>query len=472
MRRLVYAVVVLAILTGSASQILAEDWSQAAANPARTAHVSDQPGSPIKMIWAKRIGDEILRNTNQPIIIDNVIYIGSENGVVHAVRPEDGKELWSTELGGAVMHCLAGNDERIFAAAMDGCIYALDRDSGRIEWKSELSRRGFSVGLLLMDDKLFAGNRNGIFYAVSAKKGRELWSVTTGAPIEQTAAGSNGKVVFTNKAMDVWCLEAEKGDQLWKKKIIGSSVRDYWPVIFRDKVLIRTRQAGPRDMSGNCNELQNRYFFPARYGEIKEEEIKFKADTKEDILKEQNYFVSYFEKNPMAHTFAALRLSDGSKAYTPSVVAGCCNTGAIPPPAAAGDGRLYTPFPTSAAHRGIINITRLGLGHFNIETGKIDEPLICGGGEGVAEVIGTSTPFELTSDETVCLSSGGNVLVGIRAGCEPGAINVETRKRIPVQNMRILPRSDDMLPSGNVIAISGKYLAFVKNEHLVCLKSN
>lgn len=68
---------------------------------------------------------------------------------------------------------------------------------------------------------------------------------------------------------------------------------------------------------------------------------------------------------------------------------------------------------------------RLGIGHFNIETGKIDQPLLCGGGEGVAKTIGTQAPFELTSDETVALSSGENLLIGIRCDTVPACINAK-----------------------------------------------
>lgn len=469
MKQTLYITISICIFLTTAQPAHSEDWPQAAANAARTAHVSDQPEGPIETIWVKRWGDEVMHNTNQPIIVGGVVYLGTANAVVHAVDAATGKDLWKVKVGGPLIHALASDGERIFAAAMDGTVYALAADSGSQVWSSKLSRRGFCAALLLMEDNLYCGNRDGVMYAVSSKSGRKLWERNTGAPIEHTAAGAQGRVVFVDKAMTVWCLDADSGDVVWKAEDIpGSSVRDYWPVIHKGKVIIRTREGATRELSGHMSELQRSLFFPASYGAINPQLIKFKAKTIDDILKEQQWFVSYFEKNPKAHTFAVLNLSDGTEPYKASVVAGCCNTGAIPPPALAGDGRLYTPFPTSAAHRGIINITRLGVGHFNIETGRIDKPLLCAGGDGVSDVIGVRTPFEVTSDETVCLSSGGDILFGIRGDMDPGGINVISRERVRI-SVPPRPRAQDMQPGGNVVAVSGRYLAYVKNSEVICL---
>jgi outer membrane protein assembly factor BamB len=449
----------------------AADWAQAAANPARTAHVSDEPQGKAKTIWVKRFGDEMMHNTNQPIIVGGVVFVGAANGAIHALDAASGNEKWSAKAAGPVISALASDGKLIFAASMDGALYAFDITNGQQKWVSKMSRRGFSTAPLLMDDNIYTGSRDGILYAVKAADGAKLWNKDTGAPIDQSAAGAEGKIVFVNKAMQAYCLKADSGDTIWQKDVIGSSVRDYWPVIYKGKVLIRTRQAGPRDLSGGMNELQNSLFFPAKYADPKPEEIKFKAKTKEDIFKEQEWVQDYFEKNPKAHTWTVLNFSDGSEPYKVSIVAGCCNTGAIPPPAIAGDGNVYTPFPTSASRNGVINITRLGLGALNIETGLITEPLLCGGGEGVSDVIGVRTPFELTSDETVGLSSGGDLLVGIRGDTAPGGINVRTRQTVKME-VPPRPRSQDSQPGANIVAISGKYLAYVKNSELICLAAD
>ncbi|MGD8240456.1 MAG: hypothetical protein PVH68_18015, partial [Armatimonadota bacterium] len=173
--------------------------------------------------------------------------------------------------------------------------------------------------------------------------------------------------------------------------------------------------------------------------------------------------------HPALRTCVVLDLSDGTEAHTTSLIATCVNGGVTPPPALAGDGNLYTTFRTSAATRGLVDITRCAIGRFDIATGKIARPILCGGMEGVSEVVGVRSPFEITSDETVTLSSGGKLLFGMRCDECPGAVHVETRATARMPNVP-LPRASDMQQTGNVIAISGKHILYTKFSHVICMR--
>ena len=115
----------LLVLSAVSTAVRAEDWAQAAANPARTAHVADEPKGPYKPAWVKHWTDEVMTNTSQPIIVAGVVYVGTTNGRAHAVRAADGKELWTADVGAPICHALASDGKRIFAAAFDGVIHAL-----------------------------------------------------------------------------------------------------------------------------------------------------------------------------------------------------------------------------------------------------------------------------------------------------------------------------------------------------------
>ncbi len=189
----------------------------------------------------------------------------------------------------------------------------------------------------------------------------------------------------------------------------------------------------------------------------------------EDILKEQDMLVHFYKKNPAIRTCVVLEIENGREPYVTSLTACCVNGGVSAPPALAADGRLYTSFRTSAAERGFVDITRCAAGHSNISTGKIDRPILCGGPEGVSEVIGRRCPFEVTSDETVTPSGGGYLLFGIRCDETPGAIDVRDGSGFRVQPA-FLPRASDLQPTGNGLAISGKYVLFTKFSTVVCFR--
>lgn len=78
-------------------------------------------------------------------------------------------------------------------------------------------------------------------------------------------------------------------------------------------------------------------------------------------------------------------------------------------------------------------------------------------------------PFELSSDETVTLSGGGNLLFGIRCDEAPEAMHVVTRKTFRLPNVN-LPRASDIHSSGNVLPISGMSIVYTKFNHIVCIR--
>lgn len=447
----------------------AGDWNQAAGNPQRTAHVADGPAGPYKVEWFRRWGDEVLFNTCQPIMVGGRLFVGTQNGVVHAVAVETGADVWNTDVGAPICHALASDGQRVYVAAFNGTVYALRFEDGKEVWHKKVTRRGFSAAPLLMNGRVFVGNRDGVFYAFQANTGDLLWSRDTGDPIVQTAAGAGDRVVFVNDALWSFCLDARDGTVRWETKPLpGSSVRDYWPVIHKGRVVIRTAVAGPRALGGKVAPLQKKFFWPVLYNKPPDTILR-KAKTVDDILAEREIIAEFYRENPAIRTCTVLNLSDGTMPYTADLMSTCRNSGPPAPPALAGDGHLYTTFRTSATDRGFFDISRCGLGRFDLERGRISRPLLCGGPEGLSDVIGVRAPFELTSDETVTLSSGGNWIFGIRCDETPGAVNVKTRQTFRIENVA-LPRASDLQPGGNVVAVSGKYLAYTKQSHVICVR--
>lgn len=466
--RWTWIVIVAACLAGPA---LAEDWPQAGANPARTSHVADEPRPPYELLWNRTFDGEVFTHTNQPIFVDGVLYVASNNGIVHALDPETGDELWAADVHGPVAHALAGDDEHIYAATLAGTIVALDRANGEPAWSAELSRRGFSVAPLLVDGAVLAGNRDGWFYAVSAADGELLWRHEAGAPIVQTAAAADGRVVFVDSAMIAWCLARNDGAVLWQVgPIPGGSVRDYYPVIHRGRVVLRTAEAGARELYHNPETLQRRFWWPMN----QREQASFKAEDLADIPREQDMLVEYHEQFPFVRSLTILELADGSEPVVSGVHTGCANTGNYPPPCVAADGNLYTMCRTSAANSGFINITHLYLGHLDIETGRMDEPLLCGWrevGNRLFDVpgINDTSPWKMISDETASATSGGYLLFGLRNEGGAGAIDVRTREQFDLPGFAALSRTD-LQSSCPMIAISGRYIAYVGAfRHVVCI---
>lgn len=440
----------------------ASDWPQVAANPARTSFVKDELKGELDFAWVRDFYGEGLFNCNHPIIVGSNVYIGTQKGIAHAIDKANGKDKWTKQLSGAIVHGLASDGKSVFVPTFDGSVHALDCKTGKVLWSLKLSRRGFSSAPLLMDGALFLTCRDGKVYGVSLV-GKKMWEMDSGSPIVHTPAGDQGIIVFVNEGMMAYGLNAKTGKVVWKfGPLNGRSVRDYWPVIYKGKVVIRTAGPGPRALFRKFRPLQKL--------------MQPKAKNAEAIIKEQDHVSDYQEKHPYMKTGYVLDLKTGKEPYKPDLLHAVVNTGTVPPPILAGDGRLYTFFRSSAGEshgkHGIEGITRCGLGHFNIDTGKFEAPILMGG-PGVDHAIkGERCVFELTSDETVTMLAAGNVVAGIRCDGSPGFINSTNKKKIEIKRGCIppLPRNTDMLPGGNAIATDGKYFIWVKSDSLLCLK--
>ena len=97
-------------------------------------------------------------------------------------------------------------DDRLYVAAAERLVYALDRETGDVEWTFEAD--GFFLSAMtLVGDGLFIGDRFGTLYAVSAETGAELWRFETGGPIGSTPVGANGLLYFTSEDGTLYALE-------------------------------------------------------------------------------------------------------------------------------------------------------------------------------------------------------------------------------------------------------------------------
>ena len=97
-------------------------------------------------------------------------------------------------------------EDRLYVAAAERRVFALDRETGDVEWTFEAD--GFFLSAMtLVGDGLFIGDRFGTMYAVSAETGEELWRFETGAPIRSTPVAANGLIYFTSEDGSLYALE-------------------------------------------------------------------------------------------------------------------------------------------------------------------------------------------------------------------------------------------------------------------------
>jgi hypothetical protein len=246
-------------------------------------------------------------------------------------------------------------------------------------------------------------------------------------------------------------------------------------VIHKHRVVIRTQVGGPMNVSHSPWVLQRR-MTPG-------------ANSIAEMVAEHQHVRDYYGEFPAAQTIHVLELGDGTASYVPGIYAECANTGVTPPPTMAGDGRLYTVFRTTAGpgrdhqtggeNDGIINISRAAVGHFNIESCLLDAPIIArhaavvgfdpdAAGNDIEKI--PIAPWEITTDETVSLSSGGNLVFGIRNDATGGVVSLDGKITQGLPDCD-LPRAHDMQNPVQHYVISERYICLVKFNTLFIIKA-
>ncbi|GAA4497727.1 outer membrane protein assembly factor BamB [Pseudaeromonas paramecii] len=139
------------------------------------------------------------------------------------------KTLWKRSVGDGVGNYYSQlapviADERLFAAARDGQVVALDKQDGQVLWKQDLSdlpvndnRRSprLSGGLTASYEHLFVGSENGVLYCLSQETGELVWQTEVAGEILAAPAVDDGKVVVNTSAGRLFALDAEDGHLLW-----------------------------------------------------------------------------------------------------------------------------------------------------------------------------------------------------------------------------------------------------------------
>ena len=139
------------------------------------------------------------------------------------------KTLWKRSVGNGVGKFYSQlapviADDRLFAAARNGKVVALDKHDGKVLWKQDLSdlpvndnRRSprLAGGLAVGYGHLFIGSENGVLYCLSQESGELLWQSEVAGEILAAPAVDDGKVVVNTSAGKLFALDAEDGHPLW-----------------------------------------------------------------------------------------------------------------------------------------------------------------------------------------------------------------------------------------------------------------
>lgn len=104
--------------------------------------------------------------------------------------------------------------DRVYVASAEGSVFALEKETGRLQWERDLGRT-LSSGPTVANDLLVVGSRDGEAIAFRASDGEELWrSGVTSEILARPAVGDDLVVVRVTDGR-VFGLESATGRRRW-----------------------------------------------------------------------------------------------------------------------------------------------------------------------------------------------------------------------------------------------------------------
>ena len=199
------------------------------------------------ILWQRIMSSEVMSISK---VVNNIIYVRTNDSNISAIDINTGKFLWINSQVSADLSIRGSSetiisDNKVYSGFEDGRIAAYDAQNGDIIWQSQLSgiktetvidRLNDIDGAMIVDKGvLYAISYQGSIAALDSFSGQILWS-REASSIDGLSTNYDN-IFYTDDNGILWCLEKYSGRPVWKqdnfkKRLIGT------PIFLNDFILV------------------------------------------------------------------------------------------------------------------------------------------------------------------------------------------------------------------------------------------
>lgn len=162
--------------------------------------------------WKQRIGAV----TTTPLLGNEVIYVGTQAGVVAALRTDDGRRLWRVGLPGAIVETLVDAGEQLIAFTATDSVFALRKADGVLITRAALPGTP-SAAPALNGMTIVVPVQPGAVLGIDANTLAVLWRVDAGAPIlTPPAVAEDGSAFVAARDGSLYRIRNGQGERIAK----------------------------------------------------------------------------------------------------------------------------------------------------------------------------------------------------------------------------------------------------------------
>jgi outer membrane protein assembly factor BamB len=228
-------------------------------------------GRTAKPLWTFKTAGAIW---SSPVLADNVVYFGSDDGNLYSVFANSGKQVWQFKTNGKIMGRPTIDGSFVYALSDDGFLYKLDRRNAKLVWKVNTNGGAMkrevpgpkseaydylSSAATVSNGTVYIGSADKKLYAIDAASGQQKWQFETNGMVRSTPAVSNGKVFFGSYDHYAYAVDAATGSLSWKvdtKREVVSS-----PLVIDGTVYLGSRCSDLFALDAVTGNVKWKYFY-------------------------------------------------------------------------------------------------------------------------------------------------------------------------------------------------------------------
>lgn len=157
-------------------------WPMFQRDPGNTGYDPDSNGplNAVKKRWEFETDGKL---QSSPVIVEDTVYIGSNDGHVYALNASDGSERWRFQAEGRVVASPAVVSDMVYAGDMAGFVYGIDVSTGEKVWRFKTARNQVWSEFVVDDATVYVvsttkGELEMAVHAIDANDGVQLWNAT------------------------------------------------------------------------------------------------------------------------------------------------------------------------------------------------------------------------------------------------------------------------------------------------------
>ncbi|MEE4204028.1 MAG: outer membrane protein assembly factor BamB [Halieaceae bacterium] len=175
--------------------------------------------------WSLSVGDgegDGLYHIN-PLLEDGIVYVASSDGVVMAVDADSGKRLWETELALALSGGMGKYEDSLFAGGEDGLVLRLRSEDGTEVWRVEVTGEVLAAPQS-NGEVVVAQTYDGRLFAFDYETGERLWSYISDVPVLTLRGTSTPRIIGRNAVAGfadgkLVAIDLRSGNVSWEARI-------------------------------------------------------------------------------------------------------------------------------------------------------------------------------------------------------------------------------------------------------------